>query len=210
MTEIERVEPDEYFGDERQPFDRLDNEPKDHFELFKFYLSLGSRRSIKHVCETTGLNRSRVQPIATKQSWVSRAESYDMDTARAALKALEGDESQQEMRQRHIEIARSLVEKAGQAAELMDPHFISARDVPTWLDVAAKLERASKGLLDTKRLEVTGKGGDPIKIVNEMSAEERRELMKEARAELDRRLGKPEIEAIIEAEIVEDEVIEDE
>ncbi len=205
-AEIDPVIPEEYVFDFKGSWDRLDDESKDQYMLFAAYRDMGNRRSIRAIVDITGLSRSRIQPMAVRHSWSDRADQYDVEVARIALKALEGDDSQSEMRNRHAGIARVLVEKAGAAAAMMDPAFLAPRDLPVWLDVAAKLERASKGLLDTKRLEVTGKGGDPIKIVNEMSADERRELMREARAELDRRLGKPEIEAIIEdAEIVEDE-----
>lgn len=206
MSEIERVpsvSPEEFWGDLRLPFDRLDDEPKDHFMLFAGYRDLGSKRSMTKLAEMTGLSRSRLQPIAARNSWGARAEAYDIEIARIALSALEGDQTS--MRVRHAEIARILMDKAASAAELVDPAFLSPRDVAPWLDVASKLERASKGLLDTKRIEVTGKGGDPIKVVSEMSSEDRQQLMLEARAELNRRLGQASIawtEDIQDADVV--------
>jgi F0F1-type ATP synthase delta subunit len=68
------------------------------------------------------------------------------------------------------------------------------------------LERLSRGATDTKRIELTGKDGGPITVAQELTADQRRELLGAAAAELNKRIKQQAIEeSIIDGEVVEDE-----
>lgn len=198
------VQAEEFLGDRRQSWDRLDDEAIEDFEMFACYREMGKgTRSIKAVAVEFDFSPRTVQRVASRNSWLARVDPYDAECHRLALVSLEGDTIA--MRQRHARIAASLLEKAEQAASLADPRFMHPRDIPIWLDVAAKLERLSRGVTDTKRVEVTGKDGGPIQMATELSSQDRRALLEAAAAELNKRVKQTELENVIEGEIVEDE-----
>lgn len=206
MSEIEPFNPSELEGDSRMSYDRLDDETLYEHALLKGYLDLGSRRSLAVLAERLDVSRDRLQNLSARHSWVARAAEFDAEHTRRALAELEGEGI--EMRERHAAAAKTLIAKALAAAEAVDPRFIQPRDVPTWLDVAAKLERLSRGVQDAaKRVEITGKDGGPIEVANNMSSEERKALLAGIQEQLEKRL-KPaanELEAIIDAVVVDEE-----
>lgn len=198
------VHAEEFLGDKRATWDRLDEEAVEDFEFFRIYRELGCGvRSIRATAAVVGFSHRTVQRVATRNSWIARVEAYDLECQRQAVVSLEG--GQLEMRQRHASMAKMILEKAQQAAELADPRFIHPRDIPVWLDTAAKLERLSRGVTETKRVEVTGKDGGAIQVASELTSQDRRALLSAAAAELNKRLKASELENIIEGEIVSEE-----
>ena len=209
MSEIQRVEPvtpDEYLSDKRQCWDRLDDEPIEDFAAFRAYREMGKARSIAKLADAADIPRSALQRLSARNSWVARVEQYDAECHRLALASLE--DGQLPMRERHAEMAAKLMAKVDKAVELVDPRFIHPRDIPIWMDVSAKLERISRGATDTKRIEITGKDGEPIKVATEMTSEDRKALLDQMAAELEKRqkaVLADAIDNIIEGEIVEDD-----
>lgn len=209
-AEVERVPPvevTEYEGDERAPWDRLDGEhPADH-ALFRGYLNLGPKRTIRDLSDrlpTFGLGTLKL--LSKRNSWVARAAEFDALQIRRALDELEGEGVS--MRARHAEAARLVFEKAVVAAEMTRPEFMQPRDIPVWLDIAAKLERASRGVGEAaKRIEVTGANGGPIEVANGLAAEDRRALMAAIQEQIASRLSTGEL---TEADVLDGEVVEDE
>jgi hypothetical protein len=172
--------------------------------VFEAYRKLGPGRSQKTVCLMLHLPLSSTAIIAKRNSWLARAESWDAEVKRLALAGLE--DSQVEMRDRHANLSAKLLEKAETAITMADPRFIHPRDIPIWIDVAAKLERLSRGVTDTKRVELTGKDGGPITVAQELTPGQRRELLAAAHAELGKRVQQTALEeGILEGEIVEDD-----
>lgn len=199
------VEAEEFLGDRRQPWDRLDDEALEDFEMFACYREMGKgTRSIKAVAVEFDFSPRTVQRVASRNSWLARVEPYDDECHRLALVSLEGDTIA--MRQRHARMAAVLLDKAEQAANLADPRFMHPRDIPVWLDVAAKLERLSRGVTDTRKVEITGANGGPIEVAQTLTSAERRELLNSAAAELNKRLKQSALEeSIVDAEIIEDD-----
>lgn len=207
-SEIEPFLATEISGDVREVWDRFDSETRFEHALLRGYLDLGQKRSLAILAERLDVPRERLQQLSVKHSWVARAASFDDDHTRRALAELEGEGV--EMRERHAAASKALIEKAMAAADAVDPRFIQARDIPTWLDVAAKLERLSRGVQDApKRVEITGKDGGPIEVANNMSAEERKALMSQIQEQLDKRLGQPAIEGGVIDNIIEGEIVPD-
>lgn len=198
------VHAEEFLGDRRQSWDRLDDEALEDFEMFACYREMGKgTRSIKAVAVEFDFSPRTIQRVASRNSWLARVEPYDDECHRLALVSLEGDTIA--MRQRHARMAAVLLDKAEQAANLADPRFMHPRDIPVWLDVAAKLERLSRGVTETKRVEVTGKDGGAIQVANELTSQDRRALLSAAAAELNKRLKASELENIIEGEVIDDD-----
>lgn len=203
LASVPPVGPEEFFGDTRQSFDRLDGEGPQEHAYFRGYLDLGPKRTLALLSGRIVVDRTWLHHLAAKNSWVARAADFDADVTRRALAALEGEGI--EMRSRHAQAARVVFEKAVQAAELANPQFMQPRDIPLWLDVAAKLERASRGVGDAaKRIEVTGADGGPIEIANGLAADDRRALMAAIQDQIAARLATGEITDVLDGEVVED------
>lgn len=205
VSPVPPVQPEEFFGDVRQTFDRLDGEgPADH-ALFRGYLDLGPNRSLALLSGRVVVDRVRLQALAVRNAWAARAADFDADVTRRALLELEGEGTA--MRKRHAQAARVVFEKAVAAAEICNPNFMQPRDIPVWLDVAAKLERASRGVGEAaKRVEITGAGGGPIEVAQGLSADDRRALMAAIQDQIAVRLATGQIEAdVLDGEVVEDD-----
>lgn len=208
MTEIERrpepippVVADEWAGDSRMPWDRLDDEGKYEFSLFKAYLSLGRERSIRKLSGSTGIAIGKLSALSRNYSWLTRVQAWDDEQVRIALVALEGEGVQ--MRARHAQLAADMMAKAEEAIMGFDPRFIQGRDLPGWVETAAKLERMSRGVGDVKQIKIDG----DIRVTDvagELSTDQRRELLAAAAAELQRRAAGTALQEIVEGEIVED------
>jgi hypothetical protein len=194
----------EISGEVRRSFDRLDGEVPEDYALFRGYINMGAGRSMRTLAERIGVGRERLQALSLKNSWVTRATEHDDEITRKALAELEGQGI--EMRTRHAEDAKLIIEKAMEAVQHVRPEFMSPRDIPVWIDVATKLERSSRGVQDAaKRVEITGAGGGPIEVANAMTSEDRREMLARVNAEIAKRLAPPELDGeIVEGEIVDD------
>lgn len=202
-TEVEPFRVEEISGDVRATYDRLDGEGHHDYALFKGYLDLGSKRSVRLLADRIAVGRDKLQMLCVRNSWVVRAADFDQELTRRALAELEGEGL--EMRGRHAAAAKEIMEKAMEAVRHLDARFLIPRDIPVWIDVASKLERSSRGVQDAaKRVEVTGAGGGPIEVANSLSAEDRRALLAAVNEQIAIRLS-PEIEqGIVDAEVIED------
>lgn len=198
-SEIERVAPEEFAGDVRMPYDRLDGETREHHEWFMAYCSAGRTRSFGALATNTGLSRSRIQPVAGRNSWVARAAAWDAEQHRLALASLETPVV--DMHKRYALIAAKASGLVLAALEMQDPAFMNMRDAGPLLDAAFRIERASRGITDTKRVEITGRDGGAIEVVQAMDAETRKQFLAAGLAELAGR-HQAAIENIVDAEVV--------
>ncbi len=198
-SELESVDRSPRF-DAPGPYDAFDDESDAEFLLAKAYFDLGPKRSLRRLADATGASLTRVQGLAKRHSWVARADALDEETIRQATREIEGGTA--EMRERHAEAAKLGFDIVMEGMKNIRPEFLSTRDMAALLDITSKLERMSRGVQETKRVEVTGKDGGPIELVAKMDPEERRALMRDAQAELARRLAGTVTEEVIEGEIV--------
>ncbi len=206
-SEIEPVDRAQRF-DLHGPWDAFDDETDMEFALAKTYFNLGPKRSLRRAADEVDMPLSKMQGLAKRHSWVARADALDEEVIRQATRDIEGGTA--EMRERHAEAAKLGFDIVMEGMKNIRPEFLSTRDMAALLDITSKLERMSRGVQETKRVEVTGRDGGPIELVAKMDPEERSALMLEAHAELERRLagrqgGIPEaFPEIIDADVVDE------
>lgn len=208
MSEI--VPAEEFFWDERGPWDRLDGESPADFAWFRMYRDMRRERSYRAVVNRLGLSYDALEKAGRRHSWVARAEAFDEREQRLILAELEGDQA--EIRARHKANARDVMERAMQAVAATNPSFILPKDIPIWLEISAKLERLSAGMGDApKKIEITGKDGAPIEMVSTLNAQERAVMMAEVQEELAKRLAvRAALEAAADDGIEDAEIVEGE
>lgn len=198
VTDIER-----FAGDEA--WEILADEPTRAYECFSVWRDLGPNRNRKDAADRLGVSVSTLREMAARHGWEDRARAYDLDNDRKNRVKLESERLA--MRLRHAGTAVFLQKKVAERLALMDPMEMTPKDAVYALDLASKLERISRGEADTK-IELTGRDGGPIELAEALGTEDRAALMAKVQAELARRLGPPggisEVEAIYEAEVVED------
>ena len=123
---------------ERQP-----DETSKPFEAFCVYRDLGPGRSLSQVAEKLKKSDTLIGRWSGAYDWVKRATAWDAEQDRVARKA-QLDEIIK-MRKRHAKLASDMLLKAAKALETLPEEEIKAADVSRMVDVAAKLERISRG-----------------------------------------------------------------
>jgi len=125
-------------------WERLSNETTKAYAAFCIYRDLGSERSIDKVLAATGKrNRSSLIKWSSRYNWVERVQAYDQYLEE--LKRKEQEQAIIEMSRRHAELAVRMQELIKARLEEIDVNALSPRDLATWLDIATKLERLSRG-----------------------------------------------------------------
>lgn len=195
----------ETLGDTHEPYDILDDESPAAFRAFAVYRDSGPDRTFKGTAEKLGVHPGSLKPWTGRHSWIDRARCYDTYLDRRARAVLERDIVAS--RQRHAEMARLIQDKVALGLAALEPRLMTPKDLIYALDVAVKLERAARGDLDAKRVELTGKDGGPIEVIGEMSAADRARMLAEIQSVAAARLGILDLHAeeIAEAELVEDD-----
>lgn len=69
--------------EQEKPFDKLQNEGTKPYQAFTIYCSLGTQRSLQKVADQINKSVHTVKIWSAKFNWVSRAESYDLENAKA-------------------------------------------------------------------------------------------------------------------------------
>lgn len=170
------------------------------FHYFATYRDLGPTRTVSAAAKALGKEATFLRQLSAKFAWVDRCQAFDAFLDRASVAALVRGRTQ--MRQRHADAAELAYDKIFKRLQTLDPDEMSVRDLATWLDLSAKIERQARGEAD-RTLKIEGE----INVVDQLGTAERRSLMEQARAVLNQRLGirdEPELEAYVEAEVVED------
>ena len=128
---------------EAQPWERQVGETARAYEAFSEYRDMGADRSLAKVGQKLGKSKAQMEKWSKKYSWVARAEAWDIEEDRLIRLALTKDIGA--MRKRHADMARAMLMKAARALQKIPDNEIKASDVSRMVDVAAKLERISKG-----------------------------------------------------------------
>jgi hypothetical protein len=185
------------------PWERLPGESTEEYAAFNQFILLGPSRTLKEAARKVGISVTTVRALNAKYSWQDRATAHDDTVERRARQKLEG--GRLAMRERHAALAEVLARKGLERLLMLDPMEMTAKDTAYIIDLASKLERTARGEEPTK-VEVTGAGGGPIEIASNMSSDERAAIMARVAAELAARAAnQPQLEAVYEADIVEDE-----
>ena len=145
------------------PWERQDGETARAYEAFSEYRDMGADRSLAKVGQKLGKSKAQMEKWSKKYSWVARAEAWDIEQDRLIRIALTKDIGA--MRKRHADVARAMLMKAARALAKIPDDEIKATDISRMVDVATKLERISKGDVETVIEERDGgNASDPVQF----------------------------------------------
>jgi hypothetical protein len=159
------------------PWERQSNETPQAFEAFVIFRDMEGKRSYKRVSEQLQKSETLIGRWGRKHRWQSRREAWEDEQDRLVREELiKGITT---MRKTHTAIAGQMLVKALKALQSLPVEDMTMQDIARAVDVAAKLERLSRGEA-TERTEgnanISGKitiASDPY---DELSVEELRKL----------------------------------
>lgn len=135
---------------QRELWERQEGESTQAFAAFAAYRDMGVERSLAKVAQTLGKSKALMERWSVRWQWVVRADAWDDEVDRQSRKELE--KGIIGMRKNHANIAKAMLVKALKALQKIQDDEMTPRDVSTMVDVAAKLERLSRGEV-TERME---------------------------------------------------------
>ncbi len=198
-SEITPFEPDLESDDgQAYPWAPQPGETSLGFYYFGVYRDLGPRRTVAAAARQLGVVPETLRALSSRYSWVDRSLAFDAWLDARAVEELARGRTK--MRQEHADIAVLAREKILKRLRTMDPNEMGARDLATWMDLSVKIERQARGEAD-KKIEISGE----VNVIEQLDSDARRGLMADALAVLNERLGIGQLEAYVEAEIVEEE-----
>lgn len=124
-------------------WERQKGESAPAFQAFAIYRDMGAERSLAKVAQKLGKSKALMERWSRRWQWGVRAEAWDDEMD--CLTCRELQKGVAEMRKNHVGIAKAMLVKALQALQKIPTDEISPRDVANMVDVAAKLERISRG-----------------------------------------------------------------
>lgn len=133
------------------PWERQKDEDWKHYEWFcKWRDSMAKDRRITIFSRAVGSSPATVKKVMEKNCWVKRFDAYKLKLLeeKQELDAVE----REDMCMRHAALSMKLQEKLNDAIDAIDSATLSPKDIVSWLDVAVKVERLSKGE-STKNIE---------------------------------------------------------
>ena len=126
------------------PWERQPKEPTKAFGAFCFYRDLPSyKRTFNAVVSDTGMSERTIIGWSQKYSWRERVEAWDDELDKQARE--KHMEDLLEMRTRHARIAKKILDKMETAVDEMLEDEIKPSDIGRLVEVAAKIERMSRG-----------------------------------------------------------------
>ena len=162
-------------GPER-PWHRRPGEPARAYQAFGRYLAMGPMRTLPRVASEWDLPDTSVRRWSARWEWVSRCAAYDSEELLRQMEARA--ERREQLRQRIYDEADALVSElvglahgqlvGGDEVEMLDKHqqVIGSRPaVPPSVRRGAIMDLIGLcGLVLPKRVEVTGKEGDELRM----------------------------------------------
>lgn len=131
-----------------KPWERQPRETPKAFAAFTEYRDMTpSERSCAKVAEAVGKSKSLIEQWCTKYGWVERVAEWDNEQDRIEREIAQKEQVKaiKKMRERHIDIACRMLDKAAETLSELDTEDIKASDIPRIVDIATKLERISRG-----------------------------------------------------------------
>jgi hypothetical protein len=123
---------------------RLPAESAPAYEAFEMYCQMGAERSTAAVGRALGKSKTLMDRWSSEHAWVARAAACDAHVAGAGEQAYV-DEARA-MAERHARETLDLQRRALEKLEAMDPAELSPRDAIRLYEMAAELERLSRGM----------------------------------------------------------------
>lgn len=124
-------------------WERQDGESAQAFQAFAAYRDMGAERSLHKVAEKLSKSDALMKRWSSQWHWGIRADAWDDELDRRSCRELQKGIA--EMRKNHVGIAKAMLVKSLQALQRIPVDEMTPRDVATMVDVAAKLERISRG-----------------------------------------------------------------
>jgi hypothetical protein len=142
-----------------EPWEQQPQEPPKAFQAFTIYRNMpANERSVRKTAEKLGRYASYMEKWCSKWSWVERARAHDAFVDKETRESAQRE--REIMVEMHIKAARAMITKALQGLQKIPVDEMTAQDVTKMIDVAAKLERLSRGDA-TENVETYGREGAP-------------------------------------------------
>lgn len=126
------------------PWERQPSEEWKEYEWFcKWRDSLPGDRRITTFSRNINSSPSTIKRVMEKNHWDRRFSAYKQKIHEEKQELDEID--RQEMYKRHSSLSLQLQNKLTEAIDSVNPEEMSPRDIATWLDIAVKVDRLSKG-----------------------------------------------------------------
>ena len=124
-------------------WERQEGESAQAFQGFAAYRDMGAERSLAKVAQKLGKSKALMERWSVRWQWVVRSDAWDDELDRQTRVELKKGVTG--MRKNHVNIAKAMLVKALQALQRIPVDEMTPKDVSTMVDVAAKLERISRG-----------------------------------------------------------------
>lgn len=130
-----------------KPWDRRENETTKAYEAFCIYRDMGRERSISKVAAKLSKSETLIGRWSYTHGWVDRAAQWDDEQDRIEREIAQKEQVKaiKDMRKRHADVAHAMILKAAKALQRIPEDEIKPQDISRMVDVAAKLERISRG-----------------------------------------------------------------
>jgi hypothetical protein len=132
---------------------RLPSESAKAYAAFSLYLEMDTARSLAAVGRKCGKHKSLLERWSVRHHWQERARDYDAALAQTDFE--NAISARREMKYRHRQVARLLIEKAAQAARKINANKLGASACARIFDAATRAERAALGESDEQYASVT-------------------------------------------------------
>lgn len=148
-----------------KPWERQPDENPKPFEAFCAYRDMGMERSIRAVAAKLGKSETLIARWSTNNHWVERVAAWDDEQERIEREIAQKEQAREirKMRKKHADLASAMLIKATKALKAIPDDEIKAGDLTRMVDVAAKLERISRG--DVGEVVEERNGGDATPAV---------------------------------------------
>lgn len=173
---------------------RAESEGHIPYEAFEKYRDMGPSRSVDKAYrnfmvqkgkrseeEVTSLSASgRWWEWYKRFNWGERAQAWDAHNE--YMRAIEQEEARKEMATRHAGIAMMAQNKIIQRLQSLRPEDLSPRDCITWLDIAVKVERLSRGESTVnvqQRIEIGRKADEELDALRKEALKSIKEAMEQ-------------------------------
>ena len=162
-----------------QPWERQPKETDVAFEAFTVYRDMGADRSYVKVSQKLGKSRTIIDRWGRTHGWAVRIEAWTAEQDRIMRDEL--IKGVTAMRKNHTNIAAAMLTKALDALEMIPADDMTMQDIARAVDVAAKLERLSRGEATERtegQTELTGKLAVAVDPFEGLTTEELREYIR--------------------------------
>lgn len=124
-------------------WERQEGESAQAFQAFAEYRNMGAERSLAKVAQKLGKSKPLMERWSSRWHWGIRVDAWDDEMDKCSCRELKKGIT--EMRKNHAGIAKAMLVKALQALQRTPVDEMTPQDIAKMVDVAAKLERISRG-----------------------------------------------------------------